>query len=103
MTRLSVGLNYHCKSKFNYNFENCINPLCSCGMDIKSTSHFFPHFPLFDDKKITLLSTLSKIDCKLLEKNESSLTETLLFANSLFDLKKSSFIFNASIDYILST
>ena len=52
------------------------------------SSHFFLHSPLFDDKTITLLSTRSKIDCKLIETNESSSTETLLFDNSLFDLKK---------------
>ena len=90
--------------KFNHNFQNCINPLCSCAMDIESTSHFFLYCPLFKDKTITLLSTLNKIDCKLIETNESFLIETLLFGNSLFDLKKIlSFFLNASIDYILST
>ena len=81
MTRLRLGLSHLLEHKFNYNFQNCINPLCSCGMDIESTSHFFLHCPLFDNKIITLLSTLSKIDCKLIETNESSLTETLLFGN----------------------
>ena len=57
-------------------------------MDIESTSHFFLHCPLLYDKRITLLSNLSKIDCKLIEMNESSLTETVLFGNLLFDLKK---------------
>ena len=88
MTRLRLGLNHLRENKFNHNFQNCINPRCSCGMDIESTSHFFLHCPLFDDKRITLLSTLNKIDCKLIETNESSLIETLLFGNSLFDLKK---------------
>ena len=97
MTRLRLGLSHLREHKFNHNFQNCINPLCSCGMDIESTSHFFLHCPLFDDKRITLLSTLNKIDCKLIETNESSLIETLLLGNSLFDLK------NASIDCILST
>ena len=88
MTRLRLGLSHLREHKFNHNFQNCINPLCSCGMDIESTSHFFLHCPLFDDKRITLLSTLNKIDCKLIEATESSLIETLLFGNSLFDLKK---------------
>ena len=87
--------------KFNHNFQNCINPLCSCGMDIKSMSLFFLPY-LY--KRITLLRTLNKIDCKLIEAMESSLTETLMFGNSLFDLKKNSlFLSYASIDYILST
>ena len=60
-------------------------------------------FSLFDDKRITLLSTLSKIDCKLIQMNESFLTETLLFRNWLFFLKKSTLILNGPIGYILST
>ena len=88
MTRLCLGLSHLREHKFNHNFQNCINPRCNCGMDIESTSHFFLHCPLFDDKRITLLSTLSKTDWKLIEMNQSSLIETLLFDNSLFDLKK---------------
>ena len=102
MTRLRLGLSHLREHKPNQNFQNCMNPLCSCGMDIKSTSRFFPHCPVFDDKRITLLSTLKKIDSKLIETNESSLIETLLFGNSLFDLTKNSLILNGSIDYILS-
>ena len=93
MTRLRIGLSHLPEHKFNHNFQNCINPLCSCGMDIKSTSYFFLLCPLFDAKRITLLSTLNKIYCKLIETNESSLTETLLFGNSLFDLKKKTSLF----------
>ena len=60
--------------------------------------------PLFDDKRITLLSTLNKIGSKLIEAMESSSIQTLLFGNSFFDLKKNSLILSyAFIDYILST
>ena len=105
MTRICLGLSRLREHKFSHNFQNCINPLCSCAVDIKSTSHFFIHCPLFDDKTITLLSTLNKIDCKLIETIESFLIKTLLFGNSMFDLRKKipSFFLNASIDYILST
>ena len=88
MTRLRLGLSHPREHKFDHNFQNCIYALCSCGMDIESRSHFFLHCPLFDDKRITLLSTLNKINCKLKEGKESSLIETLLFGNSLCDLKK---------------
>ena len=92
MTRLRLGLNRLREHKFNHNFQNCMNPLCSCAMDIELTSHFFLHCSLFDDKTITLLSTLNETDRKLIGTNEPSLIETLLFGNSLFDLKKNSLI-----------
>ena len=67
MAQLRLGLSRLREHKFNHNFRNCINRLCSCAMDIESTSHLFIHCPLFDDKTTTLLSTLNKIDCKLIE------------------------------------
>ena len=102
MTRLRLGLSHLCEHKLIYNFQNCINPLCSCSLDSESMSHFFLHCTLFDNKIITLLSTPNKLDCKLIEANKSFLIETLLFGNSLFDWKKNSPIHNGSIDYILS-
>ena len=39
--RLRLGLSRLREHKFNHNFQNCINPLCSCAVDIESTSHFF--------------------------------------------------------------
>ena len=45
MTRLRLGLSHLREHKFNHNFQNCINPLCSCGMDIESTPHFFSTAP----------------------------------------------------------
>ena len=90
MIRFGLGLSHLREHKFNHNFQNCINPHSSCGMNIESTSHFFLHCPLFDDKRITFLSTVSKVDCKLIEVNDFSLIETLLFGNSLLDLEKNS-------------
>ena len=85
MTRLRLELSHLREHEFNHNFQNCINPLCSCAMDIESPSHFFLQCSLFDDKTITLLNTLNKTGCKLTETSKSYLTETLLFGNSLFD------------------
>ena len=72
MARLLLGLSHLRKHKFNHSFQNCINPLCSCRMDIESTSLFFLQCPLFDDKRITHLSTHNRTDCKLVERNKSS-------------------------------
>ena len=89
--------------KFKHNFQDFLNPICSCGLDIKSTSHFLLHCPTFDDEQFTLLSTLNNIDCILLELTESSLSQTLLYGNKLFDKEKNTRILNATIEYILST
>ena len=62
ITRLHVGMSHLSEHKFKYNFQDCLNPTCSCGLDIESNLHFL-HCLSFNDEQSTLLSTLNKIDC----------------------------------------
>ena len=87
--------------KFKHNFQDCLNPIYICGLDIESTSHFLLHCPTFNDERYTLLSTLNKIDCKLLELTKSSLSQTMFYGNTLFDKEEKTLILNATIEYIL--
>ena len=89
--------------KFKHNFQDCLNPICSCGLDIESISHFLLHCPTFNDERFTLRSTLNNIDYTLPELNESYLSQTLLYGNKLFDKEKKTHILNATVEYILST
>ena len=75
ITRLRFGLSH--EHKFKYNFQNCLNLLCSCGLSIESTSHFLLHCPIFNNKWHTLLRTLNNIDCKILESTPPRLKLTL--------------------------
>ena len=58
---------------------------------------------MFNPERYTLLSTLNKIDCKLLELTNSILSQTLLYGNTLFDKEKNTLILNTTIEYILPT
>ena len=48
-------------------------------------------------------STFDKIDCKLLELTKSSLLQTLLYGNTLFDKEKNTLNLDATIENIIST
>ena len=49
LTRLRLGLSHLNEHKFKHNFQNCLNPLCSCSLEVESTIHFFLHCH-FSDK-----------------------------------------------------
>ena len=83
--------------KFKHSFQDILNPICSCVLDIECTSYFLLHCPTFNDETYTLLSTLSKIDCKLLELTKSSLSQALLYGDKLFDKEKNALILKAAI------
>ena len=41
LTRLHIGLSHLNENMFNHNFQDCINPLCTCSLEPESNSHFF--------------------------------------------------------------
>ena len=61
---LRIGMSPLHEHKFKHKFQDCLNPICRCDLDIESTSHFFLYCPTFNDERYTLLSTLNYIDCK---------------------------------------
>ena len=43
LTRMRLGLSHLADHKFRHNFQDCLNPICSCGHEIETTSHFLFH------------------------------------------------------------
>ena len=41
LTRIRFGLSHLNEHRFNQNLDSCINPLCSCSLEVESTKHFF--------------------------------------------------------------
>ena len=41
LTRLRLGLSHLCNHKFRHNFEDTLNPLCSCSIEAETMLHFF--------------------------------------------------------------
>ena len=40
LTRLRLGFSHLSKHRFRHNFQECMNPVCSCSLEIKDTSHY---------------------------------------------------------------
>ena len=101
ITRLRLGLSHLREHKLKHSFQDTINPLCYCGQDVESATHFFLHCPFFIGKRRTLLSTIRSLDSKLLDCTGYDLTQTLLFGNTPQTSSNNFKIINASIEYIL--
>ena len=62
LTRLRLGFSHLNEHKFNHNFKECVNPLCSCSLKVESVSHFLLHCHYFTDIRKTLFNELQSID-----------------------------------------
>ena len=103
VTRLRLGLSHLREHKSKHSFQDYINPLCSCSLDVESTIHYFLHCPQFTIERHTLLNTISQTDNKLLESNESNLIQHLLFGDPSKDTETNTEILNATVNYVLTT
>ena len=85
LTRLRLGLSHLNQHKFNHNFQDCLNPLCSCSLEAESVSHFFLHCHYYSNIRLTLLNELQSIDINLLNQEDDLVLEVLLFGSTKFN------------------
>ena len=97
LTRLRLGLSHLNEHRLNQNFQNCINPLCTCSLEVESTSHFFLHCLHYNDICETLLNELKSVDENILKLSENKLINLLLYGDSKFDSNKNTGLLNAAI------
>ena len=103
LTRLRLGLSHLNEHRFNHNFQNCINPLCTCSLEVESTAHFFLHCHHYHNIRAKLLNSLEVIDTNLLKFSTEQLTKVLLNGFCQLDQNKHSNILNSSFDYIVES
>ena len=102
ITHIRLGLSHLREHKFRCRFNDTINPICNCVNDVESAIHFFLNCLLYSNERRTFLSSLVNIDHKLFGNANCSLTQTLLFDNTTFNVKDKTKIINLTIDYIMS-
>ena len=103
LIRLRIGFSHLKEHKLEHNFQDSVDPLCSCGNDIESTVHFFLHCPNFTTQRQTLLNKLKSINASIMTENENSVVRTLLFGRPDFNYSTNKEIINATISFILTT
>ena len=82
LTGLRLGLSHLWEHKFKHGFLESLNPICSCGQNIETWTHFLLHCPDYSNERLTFLNIIRNIDRNILNKNDLKVTETLLYGDS---------------------
>ena len=80
-----------------------LTSICRFCTNFTSCLHFFLYCSMFPIKRLILLSIVINIDSKLLDYGDLCLTKALLFCNILFDDNTKLLIFDATIEFIISS
>ena len=98
---MRLGLSHLNEYQFRHNFQDCLNPLCSCSLEVESNIHFFLHCQHFIQSRQTLLDSVKKIVNDISNLTDDVLVNLLLYGSQTFNFEENSTIIKASIKYIL--
>ena len=99
LATLRLGLSHLNNHKFNRNFDDCVNPFCTCSLEPESTSHFFLHYHHNTIRSI-LFKDLNSVDKNLFKLSEIELALILLYGSTQYSLMNNRILLNCSIKYI---
>ena len=97
ITRLRLGLSHLHEHKFRHNFQDTL------GDDIEATIHYLLHCPNYLDETRTLSDNLQSNGENIYDKNDSQISELLLFGVSSNNDASDTCILNVTIQYVLVT
>ena len=103
LTRMRLSLSHLDDHKFRPNFQDCLNPICSCGQDTKTASHFLLLCLNYRCARKTILETINLIDPNILQQRELSITKDLLFGSEKLKDDKKNALLKSTIELIRST
>ena len=64
-TRLRLQFSHLKEHKFRHNFKDCVSPMCDCGAETETTSHFFLRCQFFANERSKLLDDVYQIDASI--------------------------------------
>ena len=103
LTQLRVDFSNLRDHRFNHNF-NCVNPLCSCGMEDETSTHFLLCCPRYSTIRSTYLNKISQIiksDISILPIDH--LSHLLLYGSKSFNKISNDLILTETIIYIFKS
>ena len=103
LTRLRLGFSHLNEHRIRHNFQDCINPLCSCSLDIEDTSHYLLHCHHFVQHHIDLMNSVNSVLENFIFLPNNIKIDVLLFGDSRLEESKNKFILESTLSYIKRT
>ena len=101
ITRLRLGFSHLREHKLKHNFQDTLNPLCSCSTEVESTSHYFLRCHFFEALRATIMNELGNINSDLTTLRDENLTNILLYGNQIYDDKTNQIVLMHVIRYMI--
>ena len=101
LTRLRLGLSHLREHKFRHHFNDTLNPLCPCNLEVESVSHFFLHCHFFNNERLILMNGILNVDPDVNLLDDISISNLLLYGSNRLSNENNKKILEISVNYIL--
>ena len=100
---MGLGFTHLKEHKFKHNFQDLVDPLCSCGIEIESTKHFLLHCANFSLQRKTLFDKLTELNNDILTRNDDYIVKNLLLGQQDFDNGTNKILLGVTTDFVIAT
>ena len=90
LTRLRVNLSHLREHKFHHNFLDTLNPLCSCSLEIESTSHYLLRCRFYTYIRRALLDNITNLIGDISNFSDDKLMNLLLYGDNIHSVEVNS-------------
>ena len=97
LTRLRLGLSDLREHRFKHSFQDSLNPLCFCGNEIETSTHYLLHCTTDTNQTVILLNKIKSINCSILEFIDTVVIKTLLFGDNTLSDSCNTLVLNLTI------
>ena len=103
LTRLRLQFSHLNEHKFRHNFKDCVSPMCDCGAETETISHFFLRYQFFSNERKKFRDDVYRLDASIKHWNEESLIDVLLYGSDRCNDSQNKQILLQTICYIQAT
>ena len=103
LTRLRLNLSHLREHKFHHNFQDTLNTLCSCSLEVESSKHFLLRCHFYACLRKTLLDKLVALIGPIESFSDNQLTNILLYGDENFDHAINKTILSNTISFLKKT
>ena len=100
LTRLRLNFSHLRAHKFRHNFRDTLNPLCSCGLETESTSHYLLRCTFYTHIRKTLVDSITAIIGPVSNLSDDKMVNILLFGDDAFTADQNSSIMQNTIVFL---
>ena len=100
LSRLRSNFSHLNEHKFRHDFNDRVDPICTCGLEPETTLHYFLRCSLFSTQRLELLNNVFILNPSIINYSNEKLLNVLLYGSGDFNWNLNKDILKATIKFL---